>query len=88
MKVAYKVISSILLQQRKVLGKCLEHEDGSPEMVGILIGPKGGLTEAEIIFLKGKGAVMVTLGKRILRAETAALATVSAVMYELDALAN
>jgi len=66
----------------------VEHEDGSSEMVGILIGPKGGLTEAEIIFLKGKGAVMVTLGKRILRAETAALATVSAVMYELDALAN
>jgi len=36
----------------------------------------------EIEFLREKGALPVTLGSRILRAETAAIATVSAVLYE------
>lgn len=60
----------------------------SREAVSILIGPKGGLTGAEIEFLKGKGAIPVTLGSRILRAETAAIATVSAVLYELGELGD
>jgi 16S rRNA (uracil1498-N3)-methyltransferase len=50
--------------------------------VSIVIGPKGGLTEAEIEYLREKGALPVTLGSRILRSETAAIATVSAVLYE------
>ena len=36
-----------------------------------VIGPEGGFEKEEIEFLKEKGAVIVTLGKRILRAETA-----------------
>ncbi|HCV26693.1 MAG TPA: 16S rRNA (uracil(1498)-N(3))-methyltransferase, partial [Dehalococcoidia bacterium] len=54
--------------------------------VSIVIGPKGGLTETEIGYLRERGALSVTLGSRILRAETAAIATVSAVMYELGEL--
>lgn len=38
-----------------------------------VIGPEGGFEKEEIEFLKEKGAVIVTLGKRILRAETAAI---------------
>ncbi|MDA1257064.1 MAG: RsmE family RNA methyltransferase [Chloroflexi bacterium] len=52
----------------------------------VLIGPKGGLTESEIDLLRGRGAWIVTLGTRILRAETAAIATLSAILYELDEL--
>lgn len=37
----------------------------------ILIGPEGGFTEEEIKLLKDRGAKIVTLGKRILRTETA-----------------
>ncbi|BDU49888.1 RsmE family RNA methyltransferase [Haliovirga abyssi] len=37
------------------------------------IGPEGGFEEEEILFLKEKGAETFTLGKRILRAETAAI---------------
>jgi 16S rRNA (uracil1498-N3)-methyltransferase len=54
----------------------------SDDIVSIVIGPKGGLTDVEIEFLREKGALPVTLGSRILRAETAAIATVSAVLYE------
>ena len=54
--------------------------------ISIVIGPKGGLTSAEIDFLKQCGALPVTLGSRILRAETAAIATVAMVLYELGDL--
>ena len=59
---------------------------GLEDAVSIVIGPKGGLTETEIGHLRERGALSVTLGSRILRAETAAIATVSAVMYELGEL--
>lgn len=44
-----------------------------PKRVLYVIGPEGGFEKEEIEFLKEKGAVIVTLGKRILRAETAAI---------------
>jgi len=46
----------------------------------ILIGPEGGFTEEERAFVRGSGASAISLGPRILRAETAALAAVSAYM--------
>lgn len=45
--------------------------------IGILIGPEGGITEQEILSC---GAVPVTLGPRILRAETAALTAAALAM--------
>lgn len=44
------------------------------EEISILIGPEGGFDESEIEFLKTLGCNIVTLGTRILRAETAAIA--------------
>jgi 16S rRNA (uracil1498-N3)-methyltransferase len=46
----------------------------------ILVGPEGGFTEEERAFVRGSGATPVSLGPRILRAETAALAAISAFM--------
>jgi 16S rRNA (uracil1498-N3)-methyltransferase len=46
----------------------------------ILVGPEGGFTDEERIFVRGTGATPVSLGPRILRAETAALAALSAFM--------
>ncbi len=51
--------------------------------IGIIIGPEGGFERAEIDLLKKSGAKIVTLGKRILRTETVALAMSSIIMYEL-----
>lgn len=47
-----------------------------------LIGPEGGFSEGEAAAAKAAGGIAVTLGPRILRAETAALAVLAAVMYE------
>ena len=48
--------------------------------VGILIGPEGGIDADEIQQLRSSGFIPVTLGKRILRTETAGLAALSAIM--------
>ena len=50
--------------------------------LSVMIGPEGGLTADEIGQARSSGAVPVSLGSRILRAETAAVAAVSAVLYE------
>lgn len=42
-----------------------------------LIGPEGGFSLKEVEFLKGKGAIEISLGNRILRAETAAVVLAS-----------
>jgi len=59
-------------------------EDVGP--INIFIGPEGGFTEAEVETARSVGITPVTLGPRILRAETAAIATVTAVMYSLGEL--
>jgi 16S rRNA (uracil1498-N3)-methyltransferase len=46
----------------------------------ILVGPEGGFTDEERAFVLASGASAISLGPRILRAETAALASLSAYM--------
>lgn len=52
--------------------------------VGIFIGPEGGFEESEVEMAKELGITPVTLGKRILRTETAGLTTLSILMYLLE----
>ena len=47
-------------------------EHGPPARLGLFIGPEGGFTVQEIAIARDAGIIPVTLGKRILRAETAA----------------
>ena len=54
--------------------------------VGIFVGPEGGIEEEEIERLKDKGARIVTLGKRILRTETAGFVATALIQYELSDL--
>ena len=49
--------------------------------VSLLTGPEGGLEEREVELAKKHGLRVCTLGKRILRCETAPLCALSAVMY-------
>ena len=51
--------------------------------IGIFIGPEGGFSQREIEKAINNGIVPVTLGPRILRAETAAIAVSAIVMYQL-----
>lgn len=52
--------------------------------IGLLIGPEGGLERAEVERLVLLGAKTVSLGKRILRTETAGMATLAMILYELE----
>lgn len=52
--------------------------------IAIIIGPEGGIEEKEVEQLQAAGAKVISLGKRILRTETVALAMTSIIMYELE----
>lgn len=54
------------------------------ESVGIWIGPEGGFSEGEISLLKEAGAQTMSLGSRILRTETAGMALLSVLSFQLD----
>lgn len=54
------------------------------QSIGIFIGPEGGFDEEEVEQAEAVGAVPITLGKRILRTETAGLAVLSILMYLLE----
>lgn len=54
------------------------------QSVGIFIGPEGGFEKEEVEQAKEAGAKDITLGKRILRTETAGLTALSILMYHLE----
>ncbi|MCL2670415.1 MAG: 16S rRNA (uracil(1498)-N(3))-methyltransferase [Clostridiales bacterium] len=54
------------------------------QRLALLIGPEGGFTPEEAALLCEKGAISVSLGPRILRTETAGMAMLAQVLYELE----
>ena len=56
-------------------------ESGSFSTVSLLTGPEGGLEVSEVEQARAAGLEVCTLGRRILRCETAPLCALSAVMY-------
>lgn len=54
------------------------------ESVLLIIGPEGGFTEKEVEAAKSAGALCVSLGRRVLRTDTAAIAACATVMCELE----
>ena len=77
--VAYEEENEITLKQE--LKKLREQEKYK---IGILVGPEGGITKEEIEKLTSYNAKVVTLGKRILRTETAPIVLTSNIIYELE----
>lgn len=57
--------------------------DATKTEISVFVGPEGGISKAEANALVQSGARSVTLGKRILRAETAAISILSALYYEM-----
>ncbi|MBQ0098296.1 MAG: 16S rRNA (uracil(1498)-N(3))-methyltransferase [Oscillospiraceae bacterium] len=60
------------------IGDIIKQDD---KTVAIITGSEGGFEESEIEKLQSSGANVATLGKRILRAQTAPIAAISAIMY-------
>lgn len=54
------------------------------EDVAVFIGPEGGFDQEEIETAIDKGLIPITLGKRILRTETAGMAVLAIIMYHLE----
>jgi 16S rRNA (uracil1498-N3)-methyltransferase len=57
---------------------------GTAAAVALFIGPEGGFEDGEIELAQRHGVQPITLGPRILRAETAAAAAALLVLYELE----
>lgn len=58
--------------------------DRTTSSIVFIVGPEGGFAESEINLLKENGYTSISLGKRILRTETAGFAVMSAIRYELE----
>ncbi|MBO5166115.1 MAG: 16S rRNA (uracil(1498)-N(3))-methyltransferase [Lachnospiraceae bacterium] len=52
--------------------------------IAIFIGPEGGFEETEVAKAKDSGVEPITLGKRILRTETAGFTVMAWIMYQLE----
>lgn len=61
-----------------------EIKDKTSLKIAVIIGPEGGIEEKEVELLKGYNFKIVSLGKRILRTETAPIVITSVIMYEFD----
>lgn len=60
-----------------------DFKDRAPRRVSVMAGPEGGLTSEEIKQAEASGFIPVSLGKRILRTETASIISVGLIRYEL-----
>jgi len=69
-------------EKNNKLRQCLR-DNSNASRVNIIIGPEGGFEPDEVLLAEKKGVHKVTLGPRIMRCETAPLAAIAAVMYEL-----
>ena len=61
---------------------------GKELKIAVIVGPEGGISKDEVELLSELPNIkVVTLGKRILRTETAPLVLASVIMYEFDEMA-
>ena len=72
-------------EQEAALGDVLTKE-GPADAVSLFIGPEGGFPAEEVEFARQQGVRTVSIGRRILRAETAAIVAVALVLHELGEL--
>lgn len=77
-------VKILLSEREKIAGlrETLEQFD-LPESVSFLVGPEGGFSIEEIEMAMEAGFMPVSLGPRILRTETAGLAALSILQYQL-----
>ena len=54
------------------------------QSIAIFVGPEGGLADEEVSYAQDAGFAAITMGKRILRTETAGFTMLSWLMYKLE----
>lgn len=79
------VIVPFECEKDSTLKNILKNVKNKIENIAVVIGPEGGFSEKDIVTLeKSSNVVKVSLGKRILRTETAGLATIAMLLYEYE----
>jgi len=92
-------LDNLFLLHRVPAGIIFWEQDGIPfadalsnlagcREVALFTGPEGGFSATEVALITKNGFLAATLGRRILRAETAALAVVSIIQFALGDLGN
>ena len=72
-------------ETRTLIRDVLRKKSQASREVVLAIGPEGGFSAQEIEQAKESGFVSVSLGKRVLRVETASLAVLAIIQYESEA---
>lgn len=67
-------------EHSKGIKEFLKQQQG--DSLVVFVGPEGGFSAEEVIMMRDKGMVSVTLGRRILRTETAGLVALAVIQYE------
>ena len=77
---------NMLKTELQKLEKKIKSNNSSEQQynIAIVIGPEGGISEKELVMLAEKNAKFVSLGKRILRTETAGVVMAGNIIYELE----
>jgi 16S rRNA (uracil1498-N3)-methyltransferase len=73
-------------EKERSLRSILRAAERPPFSINLFIGPEGGFAPAELAQAQRYGAIPITLGPRILRAETAGLVAAAAILHELGDL--
>lgn len=66
------------------LGDWVQEQQGAP--LALVVGPEGGITEAEASLARERGAAIVGLGPRVLRTETAGVLAVAIALHRMGEL--
>ena len=70
--------------ENSLKNELIKIKDKTDLKIAVIIGPEGGIEQEEVNLLKQNGAKVVSLGKRILRTETVALAVSAIINYECE----
>ena len=71
-------------ESNRTMKDCLRNLTEKPETIAVVIGPEGGFSDREAALMDQWRAFRVSLGKTVLRTETAGMAALAMIMYELE----
>ena len=80
----YDIFITAYEEEQETKLKHILKENMEAKKIAILIGPEGGIDKKEIERLSQEGSKIITLGKRILRTETAPIVMAGNIVYELE----
>jgi 16S rRNA (uracil1498-N3)-methyltransferase len=78
----------VMAYERELRRNLKQALQGAPSTVALFVGPEGGYSAEEADCARQTGASLITLGPRVLRAETASPLLAALVLYELGDLSS